>query len=124
MNTHDSGTNSMDVERLAAVPIQPKAKVLQMVQPPLPTSPQEAPEPPVIIQRQEVSDVLLAAFAALGFAVSARALLFLSLVGAFALAVMAMSRLNAEAMIILGLYCGMTLLPLVCLEIYAKRGDK
>ena len=95
-----------------------------MVPPAPPMSPQETPEPAVIIQRQEVSDVLLAAFSALGYAVSARALLFLSLIGAFALAVMAMSRLSVEAMIILGLYCGMTLLPLVFLEIYAKRGDK
>jgi hypothetical protein len=123
MSTHDSEINST-VERLAAVPITPKTKVLQMVPPVPPMSQQEAPEPAIIVQRQEVSDVLLAAFSALGYAVSARALLFLSLIGAFALAVMAMSRLSVEAMIILGLYCGMTLLPLVFLEIYAKRGDK
>jgi hypothetical protein len=127
MSSHDSATGSMDVERLSARPVMPKPKLVQaeMDLTPQPPSepPKAAPELPVIIQREEVSDVLLAAFAALGFAVSARALVFLSLVGAFVLAVMAMMNQTMMSVVVLGLYCALTVLPLVFLELRAKRGD-
>jgi hypothetical protein len=70
-----------------------------------------------------VSDVLLAAFSALGYAVSARALLFLALVGAFSLAVMAMLNQTTMSVTVLGLYCVLTVLPLVFLELRAKRPE-
>lgn len=93
-----------------------------MVAQPQLTIPQETPEvAPVIIQREEVSDVLLAAFAALGYAVSARFLLFLSLIGAFALSVMSMLSQSVMSVTILSLYCLLTVLPLVFLELRAKR---
>lgn len=74
-----------------------------------------------VIQREEVSDVLMAAFAAMGHAVSARVLVFLSLLGAFALAVMAMLSQTVMAVVILGLYSVGIVLPLVALELMTKR---
>jgi hypothetical protein len=71
-----------------------------------------------VIQRQEVTDVLLAAFAAMGFALSARALLFVSIVGAIVLAVMSM---RSQTFIVLAIYCCLTTIPLVVLELLAKR---
>ena len=86
-----------------------------------PPTPQS--ELPVIVQRQEVSDVLLSAFAALGYAVSARALLFLALVGAFALSVMAMLDQTTMSAIVLCIYLVLIILPMVFLELKAKRGN-
>ncbi|HEY4355959.1 MAG TPA: hypothetical protein VGN16_09445 [Acidobacteriaceae bacterium] len=71
-----------------------------------------------------MSEVLLAAFAAMGFAMSARFLLFLSLLGAFALAVMAMLEPTNPKLIVLGMYGILTTLPLVALEVVAKRGKE
>lgn len=64
---------------------------------------------------------MLAAFSALGYAVSARFLVFLSLAGAFALAVMAMQWHDVMALAVLGIYCVLTVLPLVGLEVRSKR---
>lgn len=126
MISTDSKDNSMEVERLAAVPVRPK--VVQMVPPApqlsLPETPETRVVAPVIIQREEVSEVLLAAFAAMGFAMSARFLLFLSLLGAFALAVMAMLEPTNPKLIVLGMYGILTTLPLVALEVVAKRGKE
>jgi hypothetical protein len=126
MSSHGSETNSTaDVERLSARPVTTKPKLVQpetgtiSPQPP----PKATPELPIIIQREEVSDVLLAAFAALGYAVSARALLFIALLGAFSLAVMAMLNQTIMAVVVLGLYCALTVLPLVFLELRAKRPE-
>ena len=126
MSSPSSETDSMDVERLSARPVLSKPKLVQPETGLTPTPsepPKAAPELPVIATKEEVSDVMLAAFAALGFAVSARALVFLSLVGAFVLAVMAMMNQTVMAVVVLGLYCGLTLLPLVYLELRVKRVD-
>lgn len=127
----ENSTAAAGVERIAAVPVE--RKVLQMAPPPitpvvipqmLAVQPEQPPPPSqIIIQKPGVEDALLAAFAALGFAISARVQLFLALVGAFVLAVMAMRALSTPAMITLGLYCGLTVLPLVWLETRAKRKE-
>lgn len=78
------------------------------------------PEPTVIVQKQSISDVMLAAFSALGFAVSARFLLFLAILGAFALAVMAMRSEHTISLVVLGLWSVLTVLPLVALEINSR----
>lgn len=83
--------------------------------------PQEPPKPQIVIQRQSVSEVVLAAFSALGYAVSARFLLFLAILGAFALAVMAMLSEHTISLVVLGLWSVLTVLPLVWLEIYSRR---
>ena len=74
-----------------------------------------------VIQKEEVSDVLLAAFAAMGFALSARLLLLLAMLGGFALSYLAMERQSAMALWVLGTYCCLVLIPMVYLEISSKR---
>lgn len=130
-NLKDSGDDFMaaGVERLAAVAVE--RKVLKMAPPPItpvslpppPTLEQPAPPPQVIIEKPGIEDAVLAAFAALGFAVSARFLVFLTVVGAFALAVMAMRFHDLMGLAVLGLYCALTVLPLVWLETRAKRKE-
>lgn len=76
----------------------------------------------VVIQREEVGQVMLAMFSAIGFAVSARFMVFLSVLGATALAVMAMRAPTMMAIVTLAVFCVLTVLPLVFLEISGKRG--
>lgn len=59
---------------------------------------------------------MLAAFAAFGYALSARLLLFIALIGAFSLAVMAMMLKSTLAAVIFAIYCCLTVIPLVVLE--------
>ena len=61
-----------------------------------------------------------AAFKAVGFALSARALLFLALVGSFVLALLAMTG-NSSRLWVLGTYCVLVILPLVFLEVRKGR---
>lgn len=88
-----------------------------------PMTPQAPPEAPaqIIVQREEVSQVVLAAFASLGFALSARFLVFLSLAGAFVIAIMAMRAHDLMGLSVLALYCLLIVLPLIWLELNAKR---
>lgn len=72
-----------------------------------------APEPP----EPRASDVLVAAFGALGYALSARALLFLALIGAFTLGVMAMLSGKPMSLAILAAYALLTVIPMVVLEL-------
>jgi hypothetical protein len=75
----------------------------------------------VIVREPSTLDVMFASFAAIGFAVSARVLLFLSLLGAFALSVMAIYVASITALIVLGMFCAFTTLPLVALELKNKQ---
>lgn len=63
---------------------------------------------------------MLEAFRAVGFALSARAILLLSLVGAFVLAIFAMEGAK-DGVWILGVYCVLVVLPMVFLETYKRR---
>lgn len=74
-----------------------------------PTRPQ--PSEPAAI------DVVVAAFSALGYALSARAILLLSLIGAFALAMRAMSSQTPASLYVTIAYCVLVVLPVVGLEI-------
>ena len=65
-------------------------------------------------------DVTLAAFQALGYAVSARALLLLAIVGAFVLAVMAMNDTSATHLWVLVAYSVLVVIPMTVLE-YGRR---
>ena len=74
---------------------------------------------PVVIEKEvpaPVSDVLLSSFAALGYALSARALLLLSLVGAFVLAILAMGRGDLMGLGVLIAYSVLTVCPVAYLE--------
>ena len=62
-------------------------------------------------------DVAVAAFTGLGFALSARALLLLALIGAFVLAVMAMQSQTLAALETLIAYAVFTVIPVAYLEI-------
>jgi hypothetical protein len=77
--------------------------------------------PQVQITGPKITDVMLAAFAAFGYALSARLLLLIALIGAFALAVMAMMAKVILAAVILALYCCLTVIPLVVLERDARK---
>lgn len=74
-----------------------------------------APAPSPVIPTRD--DHLIAAFRALGFALSARALLLLTLVGAFVLACGAMWSPSAVRIGVLALYSVMTVIPVTILEI-------
>jgi hypothetical protein len=65
---------------------------------------------------------MLAAFAALGFALSARLILFLAIVGAFALGVMAMLSPSVLKLAIVVCYGALTVIPMVYLEL-RRRAD-
>lgn len=75
----------------------------------------------VIVQKQDVSDALLAAFTAIGYVVSARAILLVDLIGGFVLGLMAMSRQTPMSLGILVAYFMLTTLPMIWLEVNAKR---
>ena len=80
---------------------------------PLDSTPDSLPAPH---QSSQAVELGLAAFAALGYAVSARLLVFLALVGAFVLAVMSMSSQTIMSATILALYAVLIVIPLVALE--------
>lgn len=61
--------------------------------------------------------MIVSAFAGLGFALSARALLLLSLIGAFVLSLMAIQSQTLPALEVLIAYCVFTVLPVAYLEI-------
>lgn len=64
---------------------------------------------------------MLAMFKAIGYALSARAILLLTLVGAFVLAVMAMQDPSEMRLWTLGLYGTFAVLPVVVLEVLKRR---
>lgn len=85
---------------------------------PVPPTKEEtwSPEP-----EPKALDVILSAFAALGYALSVRALLLLALLGGFALAAMAMAYQTVIGLSVLAAYAILVLLPLVVLEV-KRRG--
>jgi hypothetical protein len=74
---------------------------------PLPTSP----------PNYSALDVTVAAFTGLGYALSSRAILLLVLVGAFVLALFAVSNPRLEVLAVLVAYCLFTVVPVTFLEI-------
>jgi hypothetical protein len=65
-------------------------------------------------------DVTLAAFQALGYALSARALLLLSILGAFTLAAMAMQDPTTTRLLVVIAYAVLVVIPMTILE-YRRR---
>lgn len=63
----------------------------------------------------------MAAFAALGYAFSARLILTLALIGAFVIAVMAMLATSVMSLCVLIAYCTLTVIPAAALELFGKR---
>lgn len=62
----------------------------------------------------------MAAFAGLGFALSARALLLLSLVGSFVLAILAAMAQTTATLYVLIAFAVLVVLPVVFLEFYRR----
>lgn len=77
--------------------------------------PAEPTLPPSTLQ------LLLTAFAGLGYALSARALLLLALIGAFVLAVMAMQAQTQAALMVFAAYALGTVVPVTYLEIRRRN---
>lgn len=69
-----------------------------------------------VSSKADTMDVMLAAFQALAFAISARALLMLSIVGAFVLAVLAMEMPDGMRLGILIAYAVLVVVPMCFLE--------
>jgi hypothetical protein len=87
--------------------------------------PTEAPSTPVALTppapQPSTLDVVVGAFAALGYALSARALLLLSLVGAFVLSLMAITSQTLPALEVLIAYCCFTVIPVAYLEVRRRQ---
>jgi hypothetical protein len=65
----------------------------------------------------QTMEVVLAAFTALGYALSARSLLLLALIGGFVLALLAIGAQTQATLFVLVAYCILLVLPIVYLEV-------
>ena len=108
----ESSDNST-VRRLNVEEVAPRRRPTEVqLPPPAPTIP--TPQPSTL-------DVVVGAFAALGYALSARALLLLSLIGAFVLSLMAITSQTLPALEVLVAYCCFTVIPVAYLEIRRRQ---
>lgn len=102
----------MESETLSTV----RLKAVEEVAPRRP-SPPSNPTPSPALDQFSTLDPVLTAFKALGFALSARALLFFALLGAFVLAVMAMWQQTFMSLYILSAYTLPTVVTTAVLEV-------
>ena len=109
----ESSDNST-VRRLNVEEVAPRKRPMEVLSAsaPAPTTP--TPQPSTL-------DVIVSAFAALGYALSARALLLLSLIGAFVLSLMAITSQTLPALEVLIAYCCFTVIPVAYLEIRRRQ---
>ena len=110
MSFAENSTESNQVQRLAVRELPPRTPPASVA----PATPTADPAP---------ARVAIAAFTALGYALSARVLLLLALVGAFVLAVMAMMSESLPRLEVLVAWGLLTILPCTILEI-RRRLDK
>jgi len=95
---------------------------LVMAAAPEPPQPQASiPQPQIIVQHPGLSEHVVAAFAALGYAVSARMILVIALLGAFALATTSIFVGGVLPLLVLIAYGCLVVLPVVWLEAFGKR---
>lgn len=80
-----------------------------------------APEPKIVIQKAGIEEAIVAAFSALGYALSARLILLLAMAGAFCLGVMAINDPTSLRLEILVAYSFLTVIPIALLEAFGKR---
>jgi hypothetical protein len=109
--------------RLRAVESPPTtAPVLTAAEPIHSTPPSEPGDPqPAPYREPSAFDVTLAAFTSLGYALSARAILMLAVVGGFVLCVMAVLTAHWQGLVAVGLYAGLIVIPCAILE-HRRRG--
>lgn len=79
------------------------------------------PGPRLPTKSDQTLEVVITAFASLGYALSARGLLLLSLIGAFILANKAIDNLSFAALAVLISYCLLTVIPVTYLEVRKSR---
>lgn len=77
----------------------------------------QAPTPEPEPRESHAAEIMFVAMQGLGYALSARALLLLALIGAFTIGFMAMLKGNWMALAILAVYAVLTVIPMVVLEI-------
>lgn len=82
---------------------------------------QTEPSPAPTRQEPSTLDVLVAAFTGLGYALSARGLLLLSLIGAFVLAMRVMDSPSPMALAVLVAYAAFTVVPVAYLEVRRRQ---
>lgn len=95
-------------------PYLPKARKT----PPPPTPDPQGP--PERHDEYSILNVTVAAFTGLGFALSARALLLLALIGAFVLAVLAAMAQTTSTLYVLIAFSILVVLPVTCLEFFRR----
>jgi len=129
LNSSEENTSVERVSVEALPPRQPKPRLVpsqaQMLEA-MPQAQQSLPLTiPIVEQPKDprAIDLVLSAFAAAGYALSARAILLLSIVGAFVLAVQAMSSQTMMALYVLCAYAIGIVLPVVVLEIRRRAPD-
>jgi hypothetical protein len=108
----ESSDNST-VRRLNVEEVVPRRRPTEVQSTP-PTLIPPAPQPSTL-------DVVVGAFSALGYALSARALLLLSLIGAFVLSLMAITSQTLAALEVLIAYCCFTVIPVAYLEVRRRQ---
>ena len=108
-----SAVRRLNVEELPARSPKPKEAPHSLT----PTAP-AAPAP------SSTLDLALTAAKLFGFALSARALLLIALVGAFVLAVMAMLAQTPAALEVLIAYAMFSVIPVAVLEVRRRAADK
>ena len=109
----NSKVSLLSVEEVPDAPRKTRAEIPQhLLNPPTPSQPTSSEATKL--------DTIAAVLKAAGFALSARALLLLALIGAFVLSLQAMASQTTAAMEILAIYGAFTILPVAYLE--TRRG--
>ena len=106
----------MAVERVGVEEIMGEPKVVQMSPMEIPQKKQPTPE-----QIEAQYSAVLAAMQVAAKIIAVRFFLFLSLVGSFSLAIMAVNNQTSQSGWILLLYACVTTLPLTVLEIFGRK---
>lgn len=105
----ESENNSVRRVSVEEVPPSPRLRTIPLSTPQNPS--------PLPLQTSSTLEVIVAAFTGLGYALSARALLLLSLIGAFVIALRAMDNLTPMSLAGLAIYALFTVIPVAYLEV-------
>jgi len=119
-NWPDPNVEALKVEELPPKPLKSKLTPFQQTLDGIVTAQAKqklvfAPDPPAPDTRR--AEATLATFRALGYVLSARALLLVAVLGGFVLAVMAMLHESPASLYVLVAWCCLTIGPIVALEL-------
>ena len=110
--THSATSSTVHQLKVEEIHEDARKKRPDLTPPPGPIAPTKS---------DQTLEVVIAAFSGLGYALSARGLLLLSLIGAFILANKAIDNLSFSALAVLISYCLLTVIPVTYLEIRKYR---